>query len=53
MENEYAYKIADKVRKELIKREDKVKEAEKSVMDYIKKIVFPQIGLHLEDLEEE
>lgn len=48
-ENKDAQKIADKVRKELIKRKDKVKEAEKSIMDYIQKIVFPQIELNLEE----
>ncbi len=52
-ENKDAQKIADKVRKELIKRKDKVKESEKSIMDYIQQIVFPQIELNLEDLEED
>lgn len=46
--NKDAQKRADKVRKELLKRKDKVKAAKNSIMDYIKKVVFPQIRLNLE-----
>ena len=33
------------IRPELIKLKDKVKESEKYIMEYIKEVVFPQIGI--------
>lgn len=37
--------IAQKVRPELIKRKDRIIDAGDAVMDYIKKVVYPQIGI--------
>lgn len=44
-ENEERENIAKKVRPELVKRIDRIKNAEAIIMDYIKDVVFPQIGL--------
>ncbi|MBO9701372.1 MAG: hypothetical protein J7604_14275 [Sporocytophaga sp.] len=44
-ENELRQRIAEEVRPELIKRKDKILEAELHIMDYIKNVVFPQIGI--------
>ncbi len=49
---EYSYKenkeresIAEKVRPELIKRNARIADAGDAVMDYIKEVVYPQIGI--------
>lgn len=44
-ENAKRKKNAEIIRPELIKLKDKIKESEKHIMEYIKVIVFPQIGL--------
>ncbi|MCR9174099.1 MAG: hypothetical protein NXI10_16480 [bacterium] len=44
-ENKDRKLIADKVRPELIKRKERIREAGDAVMDYIKVVVYPQIGL--------
>ena len=46
-ENKEREKAATLVRTELIKRKDKIIEAREAVMDYIKEIVFPQIGIEI------
>ncbi len=46
-ENRERESIAEKVRPELIKRKDKIIEAGDSVMKYIQKIVYPQIGVQI------
>ena len=45
-ENEERENIASKIRPELIKRKEKIKDSQNVIMDYIKKVVFPQIGLN-------
>ena len=47
IENKKRENIAVKVRPELIKRKDKILEAGDAVMDYIKEVVYPQIGLKI------
>jgi len=42
---EVGEKIAAMVRPELVKRKEKVFAARKKIWDYVKKVVFPQIGL--------
>lgn len=46
-QNKERESIAVKVRPELIKRKDKILAAEDAVMDYIKEVVYPQIGLKI------
>lgn len=44
-ENERRQKIAKEVRPKLIKRKDKIIKAEEYIRDYVKEVVFPQIGI--------
>jgi len=44
-ENEERESIANKVRPELIKRKDRIIEADDAVMEYIQIVVYPQIGI--------
>jgi len=44
-ENEERERIAAKVRPELIKRKSRIVDAGDVVMDYIKEVVYPQIGI--------
>jgi len=46
-ENENRSKISLEVREELIKRKDRVLEAGDTIMDYVKEVVYPYIGMSL------
>lgn len=48
-ENQERENIAVKVRPELIKRKDRIIEAGDAVMDYIKEVVYPQIGIEIKE----
>ena len=46
-ENKERESIAKKVRPELLKRKNRIKEAENSIMEYIQEVVYPQIDIKL------
>lgn len=48
-ENKARESIAEEVRPELIKRKNKIVDAGDAVMDYIKVVVYPQIGIEIKE----
>ena len=47
-ENKAREKIVQEVKPELIKRRQKIAEAGEAIMDYIREVVYPEIGLNFE-----